>query len=190
LLKRQRDAIGLSVFSENLDIHTPVKSSSTHHKLLYSELNKLLIAAEDRNKKTFAVNTLHQIAENIHRRSLVILFSDMIDNSEKSEELFSALQHLRYNKHEVILFHVTDKRHEIDLELENRPYHFIDLESGIELKAHPNEIRQVYTKAIADFQKELKLKCGQYKVEYIEAHVNQGFNTILLPYLIKRAKML
>lgn len=191
LLKRQRDASGLSVFSENLDLHTPSKSSSVHHKIIFNELEKLLSGQnQELQRQTFAVKALHQIAENIHKRSLVVIFSDMMDKLNDTEELFSALQHLKYNKHEVILFHVVDKRKELDLELENRPYNFIDLESGLEIKAHPNEIKETYIKAISGFQNELKLKCGQYKIDFAEADVNQGFNNVLLPYLIKRSKML
>jgi len=191
LLRRQRDAVGLSVFSDELNIHTSSKSSSVHFKTLYNELEKLLNEQDlEKQKKTSAVKALHQIAESIHKRSLIVLFTDMMDNSLNSDELFEALQHLKYNKHEVILFHVLDKKTEMDLDLENRPYNFIDLESGMEIKAHPNEIKEYYTKAMDNFQKELKLRCGQYKIDYVQTDVSVGFNEVLLPYLIKRSKML
>ena len=132
LLRRQRDAVGLTVFSDSIEIHTPAKSTSVHQKMLYSELEKLLVKYKQQNsKKTSTVEALHHVAENIHKRSLVIIFSDMLDSRLGNEdELFSALQHLRHNMHEVILFHVTDKKTEEDFQFDNRPYRFIDMESG------------------------------------------------------------
>lgn len=189
LLKMQRDAVGLSVFSEKVELHTRTKSSSVHQKYLFYELENLL-ASREKNKKTFAVEALHQIAENIHQRSLVIIFSDMMDNSPKqTNEIFSALKHLKYNKHEVILFHVTDKKRELDFEFENRPYTFIDLETNEEVKLFPNEVRDHYLKSIQEYEKELRLRCAQYHIDFVEADVNAGFNEVLKSYLTKREKL-
>jgi len=188
LLKKQRDAVGLSIFSESIEAHTPQKSSSVHHKLLHQELEESL-KPRDKYKKTFATEALHQVAENIHKRSLVIIFSDMMDNSTIEDELFSALQHLRHNKHEVILFHVVDKQKELDFAFENRPYRFVDMESGEEVKVHPNEVKEKYIRSMDSYKKELMLRCGQYKIDFVEADVNLGFKQVLLPYLIKRSKM-
>lgn len=190
LFKRQRDAFGLSLFTDKIEEHTQVKSSSVHQKYLYSELDKLLKPLPvTAHKKTSASTALHEIAEKIHKRSLVIIFSDMLESSASADELFGALQHLKHNKHEVILFHVIDKQKEIDFDYENRPYKFIDLESGQELKITPNEVKEIYTKKIAEYKNELKLKCGQYRIEFIEADINRGFEQILLPYLLKREKL-
>ncbi len=191
LLKRQRDAVGLSIFSEKIELHTPAKSSSLHHKMLFHELEKL-IQPQNLNihKKTSAIEALHQIAEAIHKRSLVIIFSDMMDSKANADELFSALQHLKHNKHEVILFHVTDKQKEIDFDFDNRPYRFIDMETGEEVKLHPNEIKETYQHSMADFRKNLILKCGQYQIDLVEANINEGFEKVLLPYLLKRTRMM
>ncbi|MCD4747051.1 MAG: DUF58 domain-containing protein [Bacteroidales bacterium] len=190
LLKKQRDAVGLSKFSEDIELHTQAKSSSVHQKFLYTELEKLLMPiSTSTRKKTSATKALHQIAENIHKRSLVIIFSDMLENTSSANDLFSALQHLRHNKHEVILFHVIDKQKELDFDFENRPYKFIDMESGEELKVRPNEVKDQYIKSTGDFKNKLKLKCGQYRIDFIEADINKGFEQILLPYLLKRKKL-
>lgn len=191
LLRTQRDAVGLSVFAETLEVHTPARSSVVHQKMLYSELEKLLLPQPpESHRKTFAVEALHQIAESIHKRSLVIIFSDMFDSRTESEELFSALQHLKHNKHEVVLFHVTDKAKELDFDFENRPYSFIDMETGEEIKVHPNEIKNTYVNAIAGFKKELTMRCAQYRIDFVEADINEGFRQVLLPYLLKRTRML
>jgi len=190
LFKKQRDAFGMSLFSDTIELHTPCKSSSVHQKFLYSELEKLLKPLPvNAYKKTSTTGSLHEISEKLHKRSLVIIFSDMLDNSSSPEELFSALQHLKHNKHEVILFHVVDKSKEIDFEFDNRPYKFIDLEKGDELKITPNEVKDLYIKRISEYKNELKLRCGQYRIEFIEADINKGFEQILLPYLLKREKL-
>lgn len=189
LLRKQRDAVGLSVFAEQLETHTPARSSLVHMRHLYDNLENLL-KPEKEQQQTFAIDALHLIAESVHKRSLVVLFSDMMDNSQGNiDELFGALQHLRHNKHEVLLFHTVDKQKELDFNFENRPYTFIDLESGQQVKAHPSAVRETYTKAMSEFERELKLRCAQYQIDFIEADINAGFNQVLLEYLIKRGRL-
>jgi uncharacterized protein (DUF58 family) len=188
LMKRQRDAFGLSVFSEKVDIHTNAKSTQVHRKLLLTYLEKVL-KEEPKNRTTSAATSLHEIAENIHKRSLVIIFSDMMDNAEKQDEMFSALQHLKYNNHEVILFHVVDKSSEIDFKFDNRPYEFVDLETGEKLKLQPNQVKEFYVSKMQEYYQQLKLKCAQYKIDLVEADVQQPYKQVLLPYLMKRTKL-
>ncbi|MBC8464133.1 MAG: DUF58 domain-containing protein [Bacteroidetes bacterium] len=188
LLKRQRDAVGLSVFSDEVELHTPERTTTQHHQLLLHELEKMWLN-QPQQKSTFVVDALHEIAENIHKRSLVILFTDMMDNSERSDELFAALQHLKFNKHEVVLFHVMDKSKELDFNYENRPHKFVDLESGEEVKLTPKEIKGQYQQQSNTFLKEMKLKCAQYQIDLVEADINEGFHPVLLAYLLKREKL-
>lgn len=191
LLKQQRDAIGLSLFNETLSLHTPAKSSSLHIKMLYNELVKLLLPYNDKQqKKTYAAKSLHQIANQIKKRSLVIIFSDVFDYAHNPNELYAALQHLKHYKNEVILFHVNNKKKELDFDFENRPHTFIDMESGEELKLNPTEIKETYLTAINSYLTALKLKCAQYKIEYVEANINEGLNPILMTYLAKRSKII
>ncbi len=190
LLRQQRDAVGLSVFEEAMLSHIPAKGNAAHHRFVFGELEKLIQPdAYQKERKTGAVDALHEVSERIPRRSMVVIFSDMFDNSERSEELFSALQHLRYNKHEVILFHVVDKVRELDFEFENRPITFIDMETGEQVKAHPSQVREKYLEAVQAFTQELKLRCGQYRIDYVQADINEGFDKVLLQYLIRRSKM-
>ncbi|MDP4267591.1 MAG: DUF58 domain-containing protein [Bacteroidota bacterium] len=190
MFKRQRDAVGLSLFSEKIELMTPSKTTTSHQKLLFYELEKLLqVSVKETPKKTFVTEALHQIAESIHKRSMVIIFSDMFDNTNEFEKIFSALQHFRHNKHEVILFHVLDKSKEIEFNFDNRPHKFIDLETGKELKLNPLDIKQSYLEKVNEYKNLLKLKCGQYKIDYVEADINLGFEQVLLPYLLKRSKL-
>lgn len=190
LLKRQRDAVGVSFFSDKINLNTRTSASGAHHNYLYSELEKLLETVQESEKqKSFVTDALHEIAESMHQRSMVIIFSDMMDNSAQTGELFTALQHLRHRKHDVILFHVVDRKMEVDFNFENRPYTFTDLESGEEIKVNPADIRETYIKRMAEFRQDLKLKCGQYLIDFVEADIHEGFNPVLMQYLLKRQKL-
>ena len=189
MLRKQRDAAGLCLFSDKIETLTDTKLNTTHTQMIYSLLQNLIKEnAIPLNRPTTTANILHQLADSIGKRSLIVLFSDMFTNGD-TEELFAALQHLRYNKHEVILFHVKDKKMEEQFQFSNRPHIFIDLESGKEIKFSPNEIRETYKQKIAEFYKELKLRCNQFRIDFVEADINEGFREILLPYLIKRSKL-
>lgn len=191
LLKKQRDAFGLTIFSDKVERHSNVKSSSIHNKLLLGQLQNVM-NREPGKKKTAAAACLHEVAEKLHRRSMVVIFSDMFENmltdSNEYQAIFSALQHLKHNKHEVILFHVLDKSKEMAFDFVNRPYRFIDLETGEQLKLTPNQVKESYVQQMQDFYQQLKLRCGQFKIDLVEADVNQGFRPVLLPYLMKREK--
>lgn len=189
LLRRQRDAVGLTLFSEEIEFHSQPRLSPVHAEVMMRKLAELLKPGQvPLMKTTNATSVLHQIAENIHKRSLVVIFSDMLDN-EKTEELFAALQHLRYNKHEVLLFHVTDHRQEREFRFSNRPHRFVDLETQQTVKLNPWEIKNLYTKSVEDFFGELKIRCGQYRIDLAEADINEDFRHVLLAYLIKRKKL-
>ncbi|MCP9235201.1 DUF58 domain-containing protein [Lewinella sp. JB7] len=188
LLMRQRDAFGLTFFNEGVDVHTRPKSSTTHYRLLLTYLQQQL-DRPTHDVKTAAAGALHQIADSIHRRSLVVIFSDMFDDTEREEDLFAALQHLKHAKHEVVLFHTVDKQREIDFEFEDRPYEFVDMESGERVKVQPNQVKEYYVQQVAAYQERLRLKCLQYKIDYVEADINAGFRPILQQYLVKRARM-
>ncbi len=189
LLKRQRDAFALSFFNQGVDLHTRPKSSTTHYRLMLTYLQRL-IDQPTHEVRTAAAAALHQIADSIHRRSLVIIFSDMFDgDTEREEDLFAALQHLKHAKHEVVLFHTVDKRKEIDFAFENRPYEFIDLESGERVKLQPQQVKAYYVEQVAAYQERLRMKCLQYKIDYVEADIQAGYRPILQQYLVKRARM-
>ncbi len=188
LLKRQRDAFGLSLYDDTVNIHTNCKSSTKHYQLLLTYLDRL-IKDNEQGKTSGSADALHQIADSIHKRSLVVVFSDMFDNTDDHEHLFSALQHLKYAKHEVVLFHVTDHEFELNFEYDNRPYLFEDMETGERIKLQSNEVKDFYKKRIAEFYNKLKLKCLQYRIDMIEADINKGFEPILQSYLVKRSKL-
>jgi len=189
LLKRQRDAVGLTTFSEQINFHIEPHLTSVHIDLIFGKLRELIVPDSLKMKKgTSVVPVLHQIAESIHQRSLIIIFSDMV-SEEEHDELFSALQHLRYNKHEVILFHVTDNKMESELQFSNRPHRFVDLETGEHVKMNPADLRKAYSGAIKKYLNELTLKCHQYQIDLVEADINKDFHHVLWAFLVKRKKL-
>ncbi len=188
LLRRQRDAFGLTLFDSEVRQHTPARSSTSHYKLLLTYLDQAISdVAEART--TSATEALHQVADSIHKRSLVIIFSDMFERMEDPSALFSALQHLKHNKHEVLLFQVVDRAQEIDFEFENRPHLFIDVETGERVKVQPHEVKELYVSRLKAYAADLRMKCLQYKIDLIEADIAQGFNQVLQACLIKRSRM-
>lgn len=188
LLRKQRDAFGLTLFDESIKKHTAIKSSTSHYKLLIQFLEQAY-QTNQLQQKTRAADTLHELAEKIHRRSLVIVFSDMFERMDDEYELFQALRHLRHNKHEVILFHTVDKRHEVSFDFPDRPYEFIDMESGESVKVESGQVKSLYIKQMHDYLAKLKEKCLQYRIDFVEADIQQGYRQVLLPYLVKRTRM-
>ena len=188
MLKKQRDATGLTVFSNDIEVHTRASSTTVHHKILSSHLHNV-VKSNERNKETAAAKCLHLVAENINKRSMVVIFSDMFDDLENTEEIFSALQHLKYNKHEVVLFQVVDQKREMEFEFENKPHIFVDLETNEKVKLQPNQVKDYYITKMNDYKKALKLKCSQFEIDFVEADINKDFSQVLLPYLLKRTKM-
>jgi uncharacterized protein (DUF58 family) len=188
MLQRQRDAVGLITFSDKIETQTECKSTSTHLQKVFRELETAL-NRDKKNQNTSVVDTLHLIADKIHTRSLVVIFSDMFEDIENSEKIFSALQHLMHNKHEVLLFHVTDKKTELDFDFADGPHEFIDLETDQRLKLQPAQVKEYYVKTLKNFFHELKIKSGQYKIDFIEVDIENGFDPIMSSFLAKRAKM-
>ena len=190
LIRKQRDAVGLTVFTDEVKVIEQARSNAVHLKHVMTHLENLLdVGAPAQGQKTSIVEALHDIAHRAPRRSLVVILSDMMDSGTDQAAMFDALQHLRFNKHDIILFHVVDRSKELELQLEDRPYTFVDLESGEQVKAHPAEVRDAYRTAMADHWHQLKLKCGQYRIDLVEADINKGFSPILLEFLLKRARL-
>jgi uncharacterized protein (DUF58 family) len=187
LLKRQRDAIGMSIYSDVYEFYTSEKGSERHHQMLLGKLNKA-ISLPHKDVKTKTYTHLHLIAEKLKRRSLVFLFTDMFQSETEEEQLFEALQHLKYNKHEVVLFHTFDKSKELEFDFNNRPKRFVDVETGEHVNLYADNIKESYEMAVQAYFTDLKLKCGQNRIKYVMADINEGFNKILTTYLVERQK--
>ncbi|MEO8934083.1 MAG: DUF58 domain-containing protein, partial [Xanthomarina sp.] len=187
ILKKQRDAVGLSVYSDSYDFYSPEKGSERHHHMLLHQLSELVVSKPEQ-KQTDTYIYLHQIAENIKRRSLIFFFTDMLQTKVEEEKLFDALRHLKYNKHEVVLFHVFDKEKEVFFNFDNIPKRFVDVETGEHINLYAENIKETYKKAVKNYFETIKLKCGQYKIKYVEADINKNFDNVLTTYMVERQK--
>ncbi len=188
LLKRQLDASALALFDEAVYYQSDCRSAPTHYRALTQKLSELF-DSNALNKSSNISQAIHQIAEQIHRRSLVVVISDMVDDTAEMEQLFDALQHLKYNKHEVILFHILDKKQELEFEFENRPYEFVDLESGERMKLQPSQMKEQYLKEMDLFRKKIENQCYQYNISHLEIDLSEPVDKILHSFLLKRNKM-
>lgn len=187
ILKKQRDAVGLSIYSDDYDFYAPEKGSERHHQMLLKKLGFSVENIKD-TETTETYKYLHQIAEKIHRRSLIFLFTDMFQTSEDDEMVFEALRHLKHNKHEVVVFHVFDKAKELSFDFDNRPKRFVDVETGETIDLYPDTIKENYELAVKQYFENLKLRCAQYRIKYVEADIAKGFDKILSTYMIERQK--
>ena len=188
VLKRQRDAVGLSVFADSYQYYAPEKGSDRHRKMILHQLEKLVTSKSDAATETYQY--LHEIAKKIHRRSLIFLFTDMFQTNIGEEKMFEALRHLKFNKHEVVLFHTFDMNTELNFDFENSPKKFVDVETGETVNLFADNIKENYTRLVDSYFKELKNKCLQYKIDYVPVDVKQGFDQVLTSYFLSRQKML
>lgn len=187
VLKKQRDAVGLSIYSNTYDFHASEKNSERHFQMLYSKLNEVAVHGR-KSEETKTYTFLHQIAEKIHRRSLIFLFTDMLQTEIEEEKLFEALRHLKYNKHSVVLFHLLDNAHELHFDFENTPKRFVDVETGEQIDLYADSIKKAYSERVLQYQKELKLKCAQYQIKYVDVDIGSNFSQVLNSFMIERQK--
>lgn len=191
MLLRQRDAFGLTLFGDKVDLQTDIRGSAAHQHHLYGILEGLLQPVQgDKLEKrgTEITQCLHLMAERMHRRSMVAIFTDALIDSDQSDMLFDVLRHLRHCKHEVMLFHTLDASHEVNFEFGNQPLQLIDLESDRRLKVLPSQVAASYRNEMQRQTDELRRHAMRYHIDYIPVDVAKGFEQVMLPYLLKRGK--
>ena len=187
ILKKQRDAVGLSIYSDSYEYYAPEKGSERHRTMLLHQLEQLLVSSSKATTETYKY--LHEIAEKIHRRSLIFVFTDMFQPNKDHDSLFEALRHLKFNKHEVVLFHTYDGKTEYDFNFDNAPKKFVDIETGEEINIYAESVREKYKELVGVYFKELKSKCLQYKIDYVPVDIHKGYHEVLTSYLISRKKI-
>ncbi len=189
LMKKQRDAVGLSIYAEHFEYYAPEKGSERHHHMLLDQLNTVL-KNQNKSVKTDTYANLHFIAEKLKRRSLVFLFSDLFQNELQQERTFEALQHLKYNKHEVVLFHTYDSATELNFDFDNAPKRFEDVETGKRIDVFSDTVKDGYRSAVSAYFEAIKLRCAQYQIKYVAADLQKGFAPILSSFLVERRQFL
>src|SRR5690554_1704164 len=192
LMHRQRDACGLISFSDKIDSFIPAKGTYAHLRQIYLELEHELIREGEKKpevRKTSSAKVIHEVADRLKQRSLVVIITDLFENVEEHSALISALKHLRHRKHEVLLFNVLEKRSERELAFLDNKFIFEDIETGAEIEVMPNQVREEYQKKVAEYTKQFLLACSEFDIDYQEIDTEANFDSALLAYLNKRKRL-
>ena len=179
LMIRQRDAVGLVTFDEKIRRYLPPRSVTSYLNQILTELDHT-----ESSSKTDIATALHQMADRIKRRGLIILFSDLLDDPQK---VISGLRHFRHKKHEVIVFQILDPL-ELTFEFKQDAV-FKDLESGEEINTQPWHIRSEYQQQVNKFINTYKKFCREHKIDYVMLNTKENYDRALFEYLIKRKRI-
>jgi uncharacterized protein (DUF58 family) len=192
LMHRQRDACGLITFDEGINSFIPAKSSYSHLRMLFAEFENLLEQEKnaDQNKRqTATAQAMHEVAERLNHRSLVVVLTDLFENVDKHDQLISALKHLRHSKHEVLLFNVLEEKSERELDFPDRRLMMQDMETGSQMEVVPNQIREDYQKKVEELTHKFKMACSEFQIDFEQLDTQKEFDMALLAYLNKRKRL-
>jgi uncharacterized protein (DUF58 family) len=179
LLIKQRDSVGMVVFTSKLNDYIPPRSTPAHLPVLLQAIDRIQAGGD-----TDLALTFHQLAEKIKRRGLVIVISDLFDDKEK---VISALRHFRHKKHEVLVFHILDKN-ELSFSF-SQPLILKDLETAKEMTLDPRVIRKEYQRTLDDFFSEFKRRCREFLIDYHQITTDTPLDRALFDYLEKRSRL-
>tara|TARA_R110000868_G_scaffold235273_8_gene489132 strand:- start:37092 stop:38012 length:921 start_codon:yes stop_codon:yes gene_type:complete len=192
LMHRQRDASGLIPFNTGIETIIPAKGTYAHLRQIYLELEKQLVRednAEEEKRKTASAKVIHEVADRLNHRSLVVIITDLFENVEEHEAMISSLKHLRHRKHEVLLFNVLEKRSERELDFSENRFVFEDMESDAEIEVIPAQVREDYKAKVAEYTHRFKMACSEFEIDFEEIDTEGEFDQALLAYLNKRKKL-
>jgi uncharacterized protein (DUF58 family) len=179
MMLRQRDSVGLVTFDQKIRRYIPPRSKSGHLHVMLKE-----IADQTPSELTDISHTLHEMAERIKRRGLVIIMSDLLDDAEK---IISGLKHFRYNQHEVIVFHILDPR-ERDFAFGTDAL-FRDMETGEEITTSPYQIKKDFQRQVKAFAEQIAMACRQSNIDYHPIDTSMPFDKALYAFLGKRERL-
>ncbi len=189
LMIQQRDAAGMTLFDDDLRYFAPAKSRYSYLMPIFAKLEEVVAQKDYFTRRTATAKVLHQIAMKFHRRSFVVLITDLFDDQEKSDDLFKSLRHLKHEKHEVLVFHLLDRKTEENFDFPNRPVILRDLESGEKVEVQPQQIREDYREAMRKYKARFKQRCYEYGMDFIEVDIAKPYDKVLTDYLVKRRKI-
>ena len=181
LMLRQRDAVGLVTFDSQLRSLLPPRSVGSHLHTLLRSIEDITPDGSD----TDLADTFHSLAEQIRRRALIIVLSDLLDDTDR---VIDGLKHFRHRNHEVIVFHLLDPR-EYDLAFDRETV-FVDLETGTRVATEPWQIATEYRAEVNARHEKLQQQCREAYVDYVRLDTQTPFNVALSNYLAKRKKLL
>jgi len=179
LMLKQQDAVGLTLFDDRIRVNIPARSKRSHLNIILSKMENISSGPE-----THIAPVLHQTAEVIKKRGLIILISDLLDSPE---DILSGLQHFRYKGHEVVVFHILDPQ-ELKLDFPQRT-RFLDMESGEEIITEPWHIQADYQRHMEAFCNYYKIQCRQNNIDYVLLSTDTSLDLALSEYLLKRKRL-
>ncbi len=185
LMVMQRDATGLLSFDSEIRTFMRPQSTMRYLREILLHLERLEKTVSSKSY-TGTARALHQVAERVRRRSLIVVISDLIEESESQENIIRALRHLRHRGHEVLIFRILEKETEKLFELPNRPVILRDMESGAEVSLHPGQLRNAYTHRMKQLTETLKRQCLKHSIDYVELDTSVTYDQALMAYLNKR----
>ncbi len=176
LVLQQRDAAGIALYNTEVTTFLPSRSKTSYIQALLNALETATPA-----EATGTAASLHNIAERISRRGLVIIISDLFDDPQ---QVLQSLKHFRHNNHDVLVMHVMDPR-EVDFDLGASAV-FKDMETGNEITTQPTQLRNSYRVAVEEFCDTIKRGCHMQNVDYVRITTDTPFDVALREYLVKR----
>ena len=189
LMVQQRDAVGLTLFDNALRYYARPKSRQSYLIQLFKELEQVVAQKASFNSRSAQAPVIHQLAQKISRRGLVILLTDFFSNIQPLDELFPALQHLRHNNHDVMIFHILHRATETQFDFPNQPLILRDLETNEQIHVQPQQIKPYYQEMLQEYTATIKRKCREFNIELIEIDTDTPYDKALTDYLVKRKIM-
>lgn len=189
MMYKQRDACGYIPFNSEVQSFIPAKSTYAHLRQIYIELEKELLSDGEKSeekKQTASAKAIHEVAERLNHRSLVVIITDLFENAGEHKELISALKHLRHRKHEVLLFNILESRSERELDFPDQRFVFEDMETGSEIEVLPAQVRSDYQKKVKEYTDQFRQACSEFDIDFEEVDTEKDFDHALLAYLNKR----
>jgi len=188
ILRRQRDAVGLSVYDESLLWHAEPRVNALHRQRILGYMEQL-IGQPRKLRTTQSARSLHLVAERLRRRSLVVLFTDFWDFASRPDEVLEALKYLRFKSAELIVFHVRDRQTEDFFDFPDRPTRFTDLETGRQISLYPGEIRKAFRRKKEAVNARMREEAFRYGFDYVPVDVRTPYAEVISAYLQKRLRL-
>ncbi|HEY0984890.1 DUF58 domain-containing protein [Schlesneria sp.] len=179
LASQQGDAVGLACVADGVTQNLPPKRNAAHLRLVLDQLEQ----AKPKGDTQLAA-VLHELAETIRQRALIIILSDLFI---EPAVLQSCFQHLRFRHHDAAVFHLLDPL-ELNFQF-RRPMRFLDMEGGPAIFAEPNDIADRYDKALQLYLKDLKQVVLESAIDYHRISIDEDYEQVLVRFLVSRAQV-
>lgn len=178
LMVKQQDPVGLVTFGEGMNGYLPPKAKRGHLVNLLSHLARVRPSG-----RTEVARSLHETADLLRRRGLVVVISDLL---EDPEAIAKGLHHLAFRRHDIIVFHVLDEA-EVAFPFEDLA-HFEDMETGERITVDPEAVRAAYRGQVREMIAALRDRCGEARIDYVQLDTSMPFDRALMSFLLARAR--